>query len=40
MDLELDDIVQDLFDLCVQFFAQGVGAEGQLFESRGAVSML
>ena len=40
MDFELDDVVQNLFDLCVQFFAQGVGAKGQLFESKGAVSML
>ena len=33
---ELDDVVEDLFDLGVEFFAQGVGAEGQLFESRRA----
>ena len=40
MDFELDDVVEDLFDLRVQFFAQGVGAEGQLFESgKGEVSM-
>lgn len=40
MHLEFDDIVQDLLDLCVQFLAQGVGTEGQLFESERAVSML
>ena len=34
MNFELDDVVEDLFDLGVEFFAQGVGAEGQLFESR------
>ena len=34
VDFELDDVVEDLLDLGVQFFAQGVGAEGQLFESR------
>lgn len=38
--LELDDVVQDLFDLGVQFFAQDVGAEGQLFESRRRISIL
>lgn len=40
MHFELDDVVQDLFDLGVQFLAQGVGAEGQLFESRSRVSIL
>lgn len=40
VDLEFDDIVQDLLNLRVQFLAQGVGTEGQLFESRRAVSML
>ena len=38
MDLELDDVVEDLLNLGVQFFAQGVGAKGQLFESRRAQS--
>ena len=33
MHLEFDDVVEDLFDLRVEFFAQGVGAQGQLFES-------
>ena len=33
MHFELDDVVENPFDLGVQFFAQGVGAEGQLFES-------
>lgn len=40
MDFEFDDVVQDLLDLGVQFLAQRVGTEGQLFESGGAVSML
>ena len=40
VDFELDDIVQNLLNLCVEFLAQGVGTEGQLFESRRVVSML
>ena len=40
MNLEFDDVVQDLFDFCVQFLAQSVGAKRELFESRRAVSVL
>ena len=31
VDFELDDVVEDLLDLGVEFLAQGVGAKGQLF---------
>lgn len=37
--LELDHVVENLFNLRVQFLAEGVGAQGQLFES-GRVNVL
>ena len=33
MHLEFDDVVENLFNLGVEFLAQGVGTEGQLLES-------
>lgn len=35
MDFELDDVVEDAFGFGVEFFAQGIGPERELFISGG-----